>query len=264
MSDGQSSGADLRERVANACRVLGTLDLTPGTLGHASARIPGTKRILMRARGPAELGVRYTTAEQVIEIGIDGRRGLGTDAPAAKDGFAAPLEVHIHTELYRSRPEINAVVHVHPQIPVLLSICDQPLLPIYGAYDPHGLRLLLDGVPTFERSILIDTPALGRDFAAVMGKAGACIMRGHGITTAANSVEEATLLAVHLNELATMTYRALLLGNVRTLPPDEQETFRAMDIDAGYGDPTPGVPSGRAASLWRYFERRARDLSRRD
>jgi hypothetical protein len=41
--------------------------------------------------------------------------------------------------------------------------------------------------------------------------------------------------------------RALLLGDVRTLPPDEQEAFRAMDIDAGYGDRAPGVPSGRVA-----------------
>jgi ribulose-5-phosphate 4-epimerase/fuculose-1-phosphate aldolase len=259
----QSSGVDLCERVANVCRVLGTLDLTPGTLGHASARVPGTDRILIRARGPAELGVRYTTAEQIIEIGMDGRRTPAADIPAI-DGFAVPLEVHIHTELYRSRPQIQAVIHVHPQIPVLLSICDQPLMPIYGAYDPHGLRLLLDGVPTFERSILIDTPALGRDFATVMGNARACIMRGHGITTAANSVEEAALVVIHLNELATMTYRARLLGNLRTLPVDEQEVFRAMDIDAGYGDLTPGIPSGRAASLWRYFERRARDLAPRE
>jgi 3,4-dihydroxyphthalate decarboxylase len=250
---------ELRERVALACRVLGTLDLTPGTLGHVSARVPGTDRIVIRARGPAEFGVRYTTADQIIDIDMDGRR-----LQSRNDGFAAPLEVHIHTELYRRRSEVNAVVHVHPQIPVLLSICEQPLLPIYGAYDPHGLRLLLDGVPTFERSILIDTAALGREFAAVMDMAKACIMRGHGITTAANSVEEAALLAIHLNELATMTYRATLLGNPRTLPPEEQQAFRAMDIDAGYGDPKPGVPSGRAASLWRYFERRAKDLSRVD
>jgi ribulose-5-phosphate 4-epimerase/fuculose-1-phosphate aldolase len=250
---------ELRERVATACRVLGALDLTPGTLGHVSARVPGTDRILIRARGPAEFGVRYTTTEQIIEVGMDGRR-----AASLEDGFAAPLEVHIHTELYRRRPKINAVVHIHPQMPVLLSICDRPLLPIYGAYDPHGLRLLLDGIPTFERSILIDTAALGQEFAAVMGKANACIMRGHGITTAANSVEEAALVAIHLNELAAMTYHAALLGNIRTLPQEEQDAFRNMDIDAGYGAPTPGVPSGRAASLWRYFERRARDLSRPD
>ena len=259
MSRDLTSDRKLRERVAVACRVLGTLDLTPGTLGHVSARVPGTERILIRARGPSEFGVRYTTVEQIIDIDTGGRRLQSSD-----DGFAAPLEVHIHTELYRSRASINAVVHVHPQIPVLLSICAQPLLPIYGAYDPQGLRLLLDGIPTFERSILIDTPALGRDFAEAMGKAKACIMRGHGITTAANSVEEAALVAIHLNELAFMNYHAALLGNVRTLPPEEQEAFRVMDIDAGYGDPIPGIPSGRAASLWRYFERRARDLSRRD
>ena len=57
-----------------------------------------------------------------------------------------------------------------------------------------------------------------------------CIMRGHGITTAANSVEEATLLAIHLNDLATMNYEAALLGQVRALPHEEQEIFRRMDI----------------------------------
>jgi 3,4-dihydroxyphthalate decarboxylase len=213
--------------------------------------------MVIRARGPAECGVRYTTSDQIIEVGMDGRR-----PQAASDGFAAPLEVHTHTELYRARPDVNAVVHVHPQMAVLLGICNQPLLPIYGAYEPQGLRLLLDGVPTFERSILIETPALGQELASLMGKSRACMMRGHGITTAANSVEEAALLAIHLNELATMTYRAALLGNVRTIPQDEQDVFRNMRIDEGYGEAKPGVPGGRAASLWRYFERRVEDLSR--
>ncbi len=156
---------ELRERVAQACRVLGWLDLTPGTVGHVSARIPGTDRIVIRARGPAECGVRYTTSDEIIEVGLDGRRPQTT-----QDGFAAPLEVHIHTELYRHRPEVNAVVHVHPQMVVLLGICNQPLRPIYGAYDPLSLRLLLDGVPTFERSILIDTPQLGRELASRHGQ----------------------------------------------------------------------------------------------
>jgi ribulose-5-phosphate 4-epimerase/fuculose-1-phosphate aldolase len=233
--------------------------VTPGTLGHVSARVPGTDRILIRARGPAEFGVRYTTAEQVIEVGLDGCR-----IDAVDDGFAAPLEVFIHTELYKRRPDINAVIHVHPQIPVLLSICGQPLLPIYGAYEPFGLRLLLDGIVTFERSILIDNAALGQEFATAMGASEACVMRGHGITTAANSVEEAALHAIHLNELATMTYRAALLGNIQTIPQEDQDIFRKMKLDIGYGAAKPGVPSGRAASLWRYFTRRAEDLARRD
>ncbi len=60
-----SDSDDLRMRIAQACRVLGRLDLAQGLTGHVSARIPGTSRILIRARGPGELGVRYTEEEQI-------------------------------------------------------------------------------------------------------------------------------------------------------------------------------------------------------
>ncbi len=249
---------ELRGRVAQACRVLGVLDLTPGTLGHVSARLPQSDRILIRARGPAESGVRYTSEDDIIDIDFEGRR-IGE----ADDGYSAPLEVHIHTELYKSRPDVNAVVHVHPSAAVLLTICDKPLLPIYGAYDPHSLRLVMDGVPTFPRSILIDRPELGKELASTMGAAQVCLMRGHGITTAANSVEEATLLVIHLNDIATMMHQAYLLGGATAIPAEEQQAFRLLAVDAGYGERRVGAPSGRAASLWRYYARLAEERARR-
>ncbi len=43
---------DLKERVAESCRVLGSLDLTKAATGHVSTRVPGTDRVLIRARGP--------------------------------------------------------------------------------------------------------------------------------------------------------------------------------------------------------------------
>jgi ribulose-5-phosphate 4-epimerase/fuculose-1-phosphate aldolase len=64
---------NLKGRVARACRVLGTLDLTKAATGHVSARVPGTERVLIRARGHAELGVRCTTDDQVIEVDLDGK-----------------------------------------------------------------------------------------------------------------------------------------------------------------------------------------------
>jgi ribulose-5-phosphate 4-epimerase/fuculose-1-phosphate aldolase len=243
---------DLRRRIAEACRVLGHLEITASTYGHASARLPGTNRIFIRARGPAESGVRYTTPEDVIEVDLDGRR-IGGSA----DGYSAPVEVHIHTELYKSRPEVNAVIHAHPSAVVLLTVCRKPLLPIYGSYDPLSLALALDGVPTFEKSILIRRPELGRDLAAFMGQAKACMMRGHGITTAANSVEEAALVAIQLNTIATMNYQAGLLGEPHALPPEEQDEFRELLAEAGAGSasPTPGTPSSQAKTLWRYYAR---------
>ena len=143
--------------------MLGALNITKAAIGHVSARVPGTSRVFIRARGPEELGVRYTTPAEIIEVDLDGR------AIDAAPGFLAPSEVFIHTSLYRARPEVNAVVHVHPAKVVLFTICKKPLLPLYGAYDPASLRLALDGIPTYPRAITIATPALGADFVRVMG-----------------------------------------------------------------------------------------------
>jgi ribulose-5-phosphate 4-epimerase/fuculose-1-phosphate aldolase len=89
--------SDYGFRIAKACRVLGKLELTRALRGHISARIPGTNRIFIRARGPAESGVRYTTQQEVVEIGLDGKP---TDT--MPDGLRAPSEVFIHTEIYRA------------------------------------------------------------------------------------------------------------------------------------------------------------------
>jgi ribulose-5-phosphate 4-epimerase/fuculose-1-phosphate aldolase len=241
-----SESDDLRERVAEACRVLARLDLTKAATGHISARIPGTDRALIRARGPGELGVRYTTAEQVIEVDLDGK-ATGRVEP----GLESPIEVFIHTAIYRARPEVNAVVHVHPAMVVLFTICNKALLPLYGAYDPASLQLALEGIPTFERSILVSTPELGAELVKAMGAARTCMMRGHGITTAGPSVEEAALSAIHLNDLATINYQAHLLGSPVPIPQEEQEAFRRLPVARERA--RPGQPAGRTAALWRYY-----------
>jgi ribulose-5-phosphate 4-epimerase/fuculose-1-phosphate aldolase len=240
------SDSDLRERVAEACRVLARLDLTKAATGHVSARVPGAERALVRARGPGELGVRYTTAQQIIEVDFDGK-AIG----APQEGLESPIEVFIHTAVYRARPDVNAVVHVHPTAVVLFTICNKPLLPLYGAYDPASLALALEGIPTYERSILISTPQLGADLVRAMGGASTCMMRGHGITTVGASVEEAALAAIHLNDLATVNYQARLLGDPVPISKEDQDAFRGMARArerAGADRPPP-----RTAALWRYY-----------
>lgn len=247
----------LKERVAEACRVLGGLDLTACTYGHISARLPGTDRIFVRARGPSETGVRYTAADDIIEIDLSGRRICGGE----DDGYDPPLEVFIHTEIYKRRSDVYSVVHSHLAAAVSLTITGTPIEPIYGAFDPHSLLLALKGVPVFEKSILINNPALGSELAGFMGDRDVCLMHGHGVTTAANSPEEATLLAIHLNTIATMTQQAKQIGEPKPIPKQEQDYFLALSAnsDAEYSEAKVGKPTGRAASLWRYYTRRIDD-----
>jgi ribulose-5-phosphate 4-epimerase/fuculose-1-phosphate aldolase len=226
----------LRERLAKACRVLGKLELTKSATGHISARVQGTETALIRARGPGESGVRFTRADDVITVDFAGKKLEG------RADLDPPQEVFIHTWLYRKRPEIGSVVHAHPATVVLFTICGKPLLPLYGAYDPSSLRLLLEGIPTYPRSITVSNDVLGEEFAAAM-PGRACLMRGHGITTCGATVEEATLTAIKLNELAEMNYRAHLLGNPQPIPADEIKHF------------TSGKrrKDAHAPALWRYY-----------
>ena len=149
----------LRELVAQSCRVLGKLNLTKEPSGHVSARVPGEERVLIKARGPEESGLRFVGARDIITVDFNGKKVAGDD------GLETPQEVFIHTWLYKTRPEVHCVVHVHPLTVVLFTICDKPLLPLYGAYDPSGLRLLVEGLAEYPRSITVSNENLGEEFA---------------------------------------------------------------------------------------------------
>ncbi len=228
-----------RELVARSCRILGKLGLTKEPSGHVSARIPGEAKILIKARGAGESGLRFVSADDIITVDFGGKKLDG-----AAD-LESPQEVFIHTWLYRTRPELNSVVHVHPATVVLFTICNKPLLPVYGAYDPSSLRLLMEGISNYRRSITISNEMLGEEFAQAMGARQACLMRGHGITTAGGDVEEATLTAIKLNELAEMNYRAALLGTPESIPRE--------DVDVIMGSLGRRTKSPHAASNWRYY-----------
>lgn len=229
----------LRELVAQSCRVLGKLNLTKEPSGHVSVRSPGENRILIKARGPEESGLRFVTARDIITVDFSGKKVAGDD------GLDVPQEVFIHTWLYKTRADVQCVVHVHPLTVVLFTICNKPLQPLYGAYDPSGLRLLVEGLATYPRSITVSNEKLGEEFAEAMGSKQACLMRGHGITSAGPNVEEATLTAIKLNDAAVINYQANLLGTPEPIPQE--------DIDIMVGKSRGNSQSVHAGSNWRYY-----------
>ena len=231
--------SQMRESVALSCRVLGKLNLTKEPSGHVSVRVPGEDRVLIKARGPEESGLRFVTARDVITVDFNGKKVAGGD------GLESPQEVFIHTWMYKTRPDVQCVVHVHPLTVVLFTICGKPLLPLFGAYDPTGLRLVMEGLANYPRSITVSNEKLGEEFSQAMGAKRACLMRGHGITSVGASVEEATLTAIKLNEVAEVNYRASLLGKPQPIPQE--------DIDIIMGSAPGRRKSVHAASAWRYY-----------
>jgi 3,4-dihydroxyphthalate decarboxylase len=235
---------DLKQEVAKACRIIGRLHLTREPNGHVSVRIPGSELVLMKARGPQEAPLSYTMPDDLAVVDMDGKLVEG------RDGLAAPAEVFIHTEVLRARPELNSVIHIHPPNVVAYTIAGKPILPIVGAYNPAALRMVHAGIPTYPRSVLINSKERGGDLTSAMGTARVCLMRAHGITSAGASVEEATLNAIHLNDLAELHFKADLLGGAIPISEEDlQDVLGRLPSDVRQ----PGEARRGPSSEWRYY-----------
>lgn len=212
--------AALRRKVVLACRILGNVGLAD-FLGHVSARVPGTDRVLIRARGLDAGGMVATTEREVLDVALDGklrRRG---------SRLRPPIETPIHTQIYLARKDVGSVVHVHAQAPVVFSLVDLPILPVFN----QGIELAAEGVPVYPRNGLVATLQEGDELASTLGQKMSCILYAHGIVTVGRTVEEATVRALRLDKIAKMNIYARLVGEPRKPPSRLKVNMAAVELE---------------------------------
>jgi L-fuculose-phosphate aldolase len=206
----------LADKLAQACQVLA--DDGQGDLiwGHVTARAPDRPdRLLMK---PAGIGLEEMARDDAIIVDLGGEQVAGTRP--------RHVEVFIHTEVMRARPEVEAVVHTHPPHAVAFGSLCRPLLPI-----GHEGALFCDGLPVFDRtSDLIVTPDLGRAVAACLDGSNALLLRNHGIVTVGRSIEEAVMTAVLLEKACRVQLLAEHAGGAKATTSSEEARIKRERI----------------------------------
>ena len=226
--------AELRVAVATACRILAHQGLAADVLGHVSLRLDAA-RMLLRCRGPQDRGLLFTVPDDIRIVDMDGRGELD-------GGYAVPNEFPIHAELLRARAAVNSVVHAHPRDVVVADLGGIELRQVVGAYNIPASHLAHRGVPVYPRSVLVRTAELGREVAHAMGDAGACVLRGHGIVTAGESVAQATMRALDLAELSSIAVELASIGATPEAVPDADHA-ELPDLGSSFND----------TSRWRHY-----------
>jgi HCOMODA/2-hydroxy-3-carboxy-muconic semialdehyde decarboxylase len=193
--------------------------------GHVSARHPERADRFLMARNVAPGQV---VASDILEYDIASGEAVAADPPRLY------LERTIHSEIYKARPDVMAVVHNHS--PAVL-----PFAIARGArFRPvcHMCGFLGDaanaGPPLFEirdsagtgSDLLIRSRELGAALAASLGAANFVLMRGHGCTVVAESVRVAVYRAVYAEVNAKLLLHTLPLGEPEYLTPAEAEAAR--------------------------------------
>jgi len=219
---------DARRLVAEACRVAAARGLVDGILGHISLRVDDDL-MLVRCRNATDRGVAFTRAGDIRLVRMDGSAG----AAGELDGYRVPNELPIHVECLRAMPQISAVAHFHPPDVVAADLAGITIRPIYGAFDIPGAWLARTGVPVYQRAVLIRTARLGQQLVAAMRGQPVVICRGHGIVSAATTVQQAVLQAMSVNRLAQMSLRVVSAGG--TLGDIADEDWDDLpDLGAGF------------------------------
>jgi HCOMODA/2-hydroxy-3-carboxy-muconic semialdehyde decarboxylase len=157
--------------------------------GHLSMRHPhAPDRFLMtKSVAPA-----LATVEDIVELDLSGHACEGEMRPLF-------LERFIHGEIYRLRPDVNAIVHSHSPSVIPFSVTDVPMKAMF-----HTAAFIAEGVPVFdiwqhfgETDMLIDNVEKGRALAQTLGSCSVCLMRAHGSVAVGPSVKHAVFRAVY-------------------------------------------------------------------
>ena len=206
-----------RELLATSCHILFKLGLSD-YLGHPSFRL-GDNRVLIKPKhSPKVRGMDTMTADDMVVIDLDGKLVDGENEP--------PSERFIHTEIYRARPDVVSVVHTHQPMATLLGIVGLPILPLLHV---EASVVEQQPIPTFASAELVVTAEQGRQLAQSLGNHRVGHLQGHGIVSLAQTVQEATIGAIHLERLAEVNYRVALLGRPpRVIPPEEIQALKGQ------------------------------------
>lgn len=208
----------LRERVALGCRVLAKLELVD-YLGHVSARIPGTDYVFIRARGAEQGNQLHMTAEQVSLVDLEARKVEGQ--------FPPPDETKLHTEIYKARPDVQAVVHTHQPIVTIFGDLEKSILPMQGVM----AQVCEHEIPIYPSARKVTTTEQGAELARVLGEKPIVHLRNHGIAIAGESVEQVCIYAIWLEHQAKLTMWASMIGKPRGM---SREDLLAQSAD-GFG-----------------------------
>jgi L-fuculose-phosphate aldolase len=189
----------LKQQLADALSMMERAEVIDFN-GHMSCRLPGSDHILINAGKSVRSALG---PEDIIAIDMDGKPVAGDVVP--------PMEFHIHTEIYRRRPDVNAVAHTHPLWSTLFSMTGVKVEPVTMQ------AAVMGPVQFFDTVASINEKALAEALAQALGSHRVVMLKSHGAVVVGADIVEAFVLGIYLEETARRQYLARALGTPHAL-----------------------------------------------
>lgn len=206
--------AEKRE-VARAARKAAELGLVAGTSGNVSVRLPadGERGLL----AITALGARCGALSDADIVVVD------HDAEPVEGDLAPSSETMLHVAIYRSRPDVGAVVHTHA---VYSSVASVTGLEVPSIVDEMVVNI--GGAVRVSEYAFPGTQEMAVNVCTALGDRNAAIIRNHGAVGVGRDLREALDACIMTERMAKIFVLSSLTGQVATLPDDVVEAEAAI------------------------------------
>lgn len=190
--------------LVDANRILADQAVLDG-FGHVSVRCDANPQHFYQARSRAPALV---TADDIREFDENSE----LVEPTGEQLYG---ERYIHGEIYRVRPDVQAVVHSHSFGVIPFGVSGVPLRPLC-----HQAAFLSGAIPVFEirdtagedNAMLVTSNALGAGVARALGSHPVVLMRGHGDTVVGTNLKQLVYRAIYTEVNARLVLESLRLA----------------------------------------------------
>jgi L-fuculose-phosphate aldolase len=200
-----------REELAYFMRRLYECGLTTCSGGNLSVRIDEAHAIIT----PSALDKGRMTPEQIGLMTLSGEN--------LTPRLTASIEAGMHLAVYRTRPDVRAIVHAHPVIATSFSAMKARIDTTLTAE-----AYAVVGEPALAGYALMGTQALAERVAESVRGADVVLMENHGILAVGNTLLKAFDRLEVLESAAKMTIIARLMGGASPLTPARIEELDAL------------------------------------
>ena len=190
--------------------------------GNISVRLDETR--LMTT--PKSVSKGFMTPDMMVVVDYDGTKLAGERDPSS--------ELPMHLEIYRNRPDANAVVHAHPPLATGFAVAGIPLT-----------RAVLAEVVTTLGSIPIaeygtpSTPELPEAVRKYIKAHDGLLLANHGAVTCCRTVMSAYFKMETIEHFAKISLVARLLGREHLLSREEVQRLQGLRGMYGIAAPAP-------------------------
>ena len=194
----------LREIVWKCNLELPRNGLVKMTSGNDSGRDPGTGYVVIK---PSGVSFEELTPAHMVVVDLDGHVVEGDLKPST--------DTDTHLYVYCRRPDVFGMVHTHSPYASSFAVLGQPIPACLTTAAMLGGDIPLGGYAP------IGGADIGQEIIDKIGSAKAIIMQNHGVFTIGSSAQQATKMAVEVEEIAKITHLALLRGQPILLTPSQ-------------------------------------------